>query len=292
MCRHDPGRPGQVMFDPERLRNWKVADTEQHLTCRDTAFYALSTGFGADPLDRRILPFVDPAHPKMRASPSMALVLAYPGFWIADPALGVDTARVLHVDQAIEIMRPLPVEGRITGRTTITDVIDRGEGRGALVVSDRVLAQEGVPFARLTQTLLLRSEGGFAGAPGSLPARGRVPDTVPDHCIHFALPEDAALFYRLNGDFNPLHSDPDVSARGGFARPIMHGMGTFGFVTRHLIAAMCDSDPGRLASIAMRFSAPGFPGDRFALHIWTQGAFALIAEDGRRVIDDGHFVLR
>lgn len=281
-----------MTFDAERLRHWRVADTEQLLTRRDTAFYALSTGFGDDPLDRAILPFVDPVDPDLRASPSLALVLAYPGFWIADPVLGVDIARVLHLDQSIELDRSLPIEGVITGRTTILDVIDRGERRGALLISDRVLSHDGVRFARLVQTLLLRSEGGFAVSPGTVPPRRRVPETIPDQTIRFSLPEDAALFYRLNGDFNPLHSDPELASRAGFARPIMHGMGTFGFVTRHLIAHVCQGEPGRLASIAMRFAAPGFPGDRFALHIWDSGAFALVADDGRRVIDDGAFALR
>ena len=281
-----------MSFDPQRLRHWRVPDTEQLLTRRDTAFYALSTGFGADPLDRTILPFVDPTHPDLCASPSLALVLAYPGFWIADPALGVDAARVLHLDQSIEIVRPLPVDGVITGKTTILDVIDRGADRGALVVSDRILSCDGELFVRLVQTLLLRSEGGFAPEPGPIVPRRRVPDRTPDHCIHFALPEDAALVYRLNGDFNPLHSDPDLATRAGFARPIMHGMGTFGFVVRHLIAAVCAGDSMRLVSIEMRFAAPGFPGDRFDLHLWDDGAFALLAADGRRVVDDGRYTMR
>lgn len=281
-----------MSFDPDRLRHWQVPDVAQELTRRDTAFYALSTGFGADPLDRSIQPFVDPQHPALRASPAMALVLAYPGFWIADPALGVDAARVLHLDQAIEMAQPLPVEGRIIGRTTITDVIDRGEGRGALVVSTRDLSHDGAPIARLTQTHLLRSEGGFAPVAGPLRVRKRVPAGEADRCIRFAIPGDAALLYRLNGDFNPLHSDPDLAGRAGFSRPIMHGMGTFGFVVRHLIAAACAGDPDGLASVAMRFSAVAFPRDRFTLHLYNRGAFALVAEDGRCVIDDGAFTLR
>ena len=281
-----------MSFDADRLRRWHVPATVQHLTRRDTAFYALSTGFGVDPLDRAILPFVDPTHPKLRASPSLALVLAYPGFWIADPALGVNAPTVLHLDQSIHIERPLPVEGTITGETTILDVLDRGEGRGALVVSDRVLSCDGQRFARLVQTLLLRSEGGFAPVPDPIVPRHRVPDRPADRCVQVVLPDDAALFYRLNGDFNPLHSDPDVATRGGFARPIMHGMGTFGFVVRHLIATVCSDDADRIASVAMRFTAPGFPGDRFDLHLWDEGAFALIAADGRRVIDDGQYILR
>jgi acyl dehydratase len=281
-----------MSFDPDRLRHWQVPGIEHELTRHDTALYALTTGFGHDPLDRSILPFVDPKHPAMLASPSLALVLAYPGFWIADPALGVDAARALHLDQAIELDGPLPVEGLVTGQTNIIDVIDRGEGRGALVVSDRTLLHEGRRVARLVQTLLLRSEGGFAAVPGPVPPRTRVPVTSVDRRLSFALPANAALLYRLNGDYNPLHSDPDLATRAGFARPIMHGMGSFGFVTRHLLAALCDHDPARLASIAMRFCAPAFPGDHLTLDIWDEGAFALVAEDGRRVIDDGIFTLR
>lgn len=280
-----------MSFDPTRLRDWRVPDVEQLRTRRDTAFYALSTGYGSDPLNRAALRFVDPVAADMQASPSMALVLGYPGFWLGDPATGVDAARVLHLDQAVHIERPLPVEGPIIGCTAILDLIDRGEGRGALLVSERSLFAGVVRFARLVQTHLLRSEGGFATSPGAIPPRARVPDTAPDHEITFALPENAALLYRLNGDFNPLHSDPDVAARGGLRRPIMHGMGTFGFVTRHLVEA-CGGDPARLASIAMRFASPAFPGEHFMLQLWDAGAFALVAADGRRVIEDGAFSLR
>lgn len=292
MRRHNPGAARGMSFDPARLRHWPVPDVEQTLTRRDTAFYAMSTGYGSDPLSGRTLRFVDPVAADLQASPSMALVLGYPGFWLGDPATGVDAARVLHLDQAVHIERSLPVEGPITGRTAILDLIDRGEGRGALLVSERTLFAGGVRFARLVQTHLLRSEGGFAAQSGTTPLRRRAPDTAPDRAIGFTLPESAALLYRLNGDFNPLHSDPDVAARGGFRRPIMHGMGTFGFVTRYLAEAVCGDDPARIASIAMRFASPAYPGEHFTLHLWDAGAFSLVAADGRRVIEDGAFSLR
>lgn len=118
------------------------------------------------------------------------------------------------------------------------------------------------------QTLLLRSEGGFAPAPGVLPSRQRLPETPPVQRIAFALPGNAALLYHLNGNFNPLHSDPDLAVDAGFRQPIMHGMGTFGSVTRHLMTAVCDNDPSRFAASSMRLSAPAYPVDRFTLQRW------------------------
>ena len=278
-----------MSFDAERLRHWQVPTVHQTLTRKDTALYALTTGFGLDPMDRAVLPFVDPNHPDLRASPSMPLVLGYPGSWISHPELEVDMPRMLHLDQTIELIGPVPVEGEIEGRTEVIDVIDRGEGRGVLVPHERILTCDGTPFARLMQTVLLRSEGGFAPTPGTIPPRRRVPESAPDHSIAFALPNNAALLYRLNGDMNPLHSDPDVAARGGFAQPIMHGMGTFGFATRHIVSIICNHDAGRLSRIGMRFTSPAYPGEGLILDIWESGAFVLRGIDGRKVVDDGVF---
>lgn len=278
-----------MSFDPARLRHWQVPDVRQSLTRRDTALYALSTGYGADPLDADALRFVDPAAPAMVASPSMALVLGYPGFWIADPALGVDAPKVLHVDQSIAFDAPLPVEGEVIGVTGDLALIDRGEGRGALLRSTRAILHAGRRIALLTQTLLLRSEGGFAETIGPRPARRVVPEGEPDLIVPFDLPPGAALLYRLNGDLNPVHADPAVAARGGFARPIMHGMGTFGFACRLIVGAACGGDPTRLRGIGMRFTAPAYPGDALRLEMWRAGAFRVAREDGATICDDGWF---
>lgn len=281
-----------MTFDPDKIRHWPVPEIRQVLTRRDTAIYALSTGFGFDPMNRAELDFADPDR-ALKASPSMALVLAYPGFWVGDPATGIDAPKVLHVDQRIDICGAIPVEGEIVGKTTVTDLIDRGEGRGALLVSERRLFQGNREFACLTQTLLLRSEGGFADAPGPLPARTRVPDRAPDGRFEIVIRPEGALWYRLNGDRNPIHSDPDIAARAGFDRPIMHGMGTFGMITRVLLAECCDHDPARLASIAMRFTAPCYPGETLALSLWHDGFFALDDSDGkRRIVDGGQFEVK
>ena len=278
-----------MSFDPARLRGWRVPDVAQQLSRRDAALYAISTGYGADPMAADELAFVDPAADAMVASPTMALVLGYPGFWIADPALGVDAAKVLHVDQSIVLDEPLPVEGAIVGRTGDLRLIDRGEGRGALLGSTRTILHAGRRIALLTQTLLLRSEGGFADAAGPLPQRRRVPAGEADLVLPFDLPAGAALLYRLNGDLNPVHADPAVARRGGFARPIMHGMGTFGFACRLIVRHACGGDPARLNGIGMRFAAPVYPGGSLLLRLWRAGAFQIARADGAVVGDDGWF---
>lgn len=280
-----------MTFSPDKIRHWPVPEIRQTLTRRDTAIYALSTGFGTDPMNRAELDFADPDR-DLKASPSMALVLAYPGFWVGDPATGIDAPKVLHVDQRIDLDGPIPVEGEIVGRTTVTDLVDRGKGRGALLISERRLFQDGREFARLTQTLLLRTEGGFAAEPGPLPSRIKVPDRAPDDRFEIDIRPEAALWYRLNGDRNPIHSDPDIATRAGFDRPIMHGMGTFGMIMRVLLAECCTYDPARLKSIAMRFTAPAYPGETLVLSLWRDGYFALDDNAGnRRIVDGGTFEL-
>src|SRR5262249_45792425 len=160
-----------------------------------------------------------------------AVVLAYPGFWLKRPDTGVDWVKVVHGEQGLVIHRPLPVEGRLVGRSRVTQIIDKGPGKGALILSERtVSAAGGTPLATLTSTTFARGDGGFGGPPGAGPVPHPLPERAPDASHELATLPQSALIYRLSGDLNPLHASPQVAKAAGFPRPILHGLSTFGHV--------------------------------------------------------------
>ena len=276
----------------ETLLNFPIPDERQHLTRRDAAFYALSVGVGQDPLDERQLDFVD-ARRAMRALPSMAVVLGHAGFWLADPRTGVDAVRLLHGEQGIVLHRPLPVAGEIVGRTRVAGLVDKGEGKGALLYLEKQLldaASEDV-LATLQSTIVLRGDGGFGGPPGPVRPPHPAPQGEPDLTVDLPTRPEQALYYRLNGDDNPLHSDPETAARAGFPRPILHGLCTLGVVAHALLRALGGYDPARFRQLDLRFSAPVFPGETIRTEIWWDGAFrARAVERDVIVVSNGRAV--
>ena len=200
-----------MAIDPERITSWRFPEVRHAYTAKDTILYALGVGCGADPADLRYV-FED----GLRALPSMATVLGYPGFWLKDPATGVDWRRAVHAGQAVKLFRPLPPEGCLLGRSRVTELFDKGAGRGALVVTERVLLDEatGAPLALLTHTAFLRGQGGFGGDPGPSTPPVAFPDRPADATVARSTLPQAALIYRLSGDMNPLHADPGGSGLG------------------------------------------------------------------------------
>jgi acyl dehydratase len=253
----------------ETLLNFPIPEIRQRLRWQDSALYALSLGCGQDPMDEADLRFVTEGA-AMRALPTMAVVLGYPGFWLRDPATGVDAVRLVHGEQSVEIHAPLPTEGEVIGRSRVTGLVDRGEGKGALLYSERVIldAATGQKLATLEQTTFLRGDGGFGGPSGPVKKPAPEPEGAPDMVLDLPTRPEMALLYRLNGDHNPLHSSPAIAAKAGFPRPILHGLATFGLVGRALLRAVCEGDPSRFGRMDCRFSAPVFPGETIRTEIW------------------------
>jgi acyl dehydratase len=262
-----------------RLLDWQIPEAVQTLTRRDVAFYALSVGAGRDPRDRNQLRYVDPGSSELQALPSMALVMGYPGFWLGDPRLELDIGRILHVEQSLEILGPIPVEGRIFGRTRVMDVVDRGPGKGVLVYSERQVSDgSGRTFARLQQVHTLRGYGGFSGAAAQADAgRPQVRPAGMAAVVDMEIRPEQALLYRLNGDMNPMHSDPAVAGSAGFSAPIMHGMCTMGIVAKKLIETLCEGEADELVSMSARFTGPVYPGETLRTEIHWDGSFRSIS---------------
>jgi len=256
--------------DYATLMALEVPATTQRYTAKDSILYALGIGMGADPMDEEQLRFV---HEKdLRAVPTQAIVLALPGMWVRES--GLDYARIVHGEQSAEFHAPIPPEGEVTGTLRIADVIDKGEGKGALVYAERILTDTatGAKLATLRQTIFARGDGGIGGPAHSQPPVHAIPDREPDGRVTLATVPQQALIYRLSGDYNPLHADPAAAERVGFPGPILHGLATFGVAAHALLMGVCGYDPDRLASIAGRFTAPVFPGESFETDYWIDGS--------------------
>jgi acyl dehydratase len=243
-------------------------------TTRDTILYALGVGFGADPVDPGQLRFV--YEDGLLAAPTMATVLGHPGFWMGDPATGIDATRVLHAEQGLVLHAELPVEGEITAQTRVKAVVDKGAERGSMVYQERTVTDaSGRLLATLEQTTFCRGDGGLEKSDESPPPPTLTPDEPPDVTCDLPTLPQAALLYRLSGDLNPLHADPAVAEAAGFPRPILHGLATFGVGGHAILRTCCDYDPSRLRSLFTRFSAPVFPGETIRAEMWRRDGTVL-----------------
>src|SRR5262245_17561826 len=261
------------MIDYERLMAFDVPEVRQSYGPRDCAFYALSIGVGQDPLNRGDLRFVGAG--KLIPFPTLPLVLGHPGFWLANPDTGVDAVRVVHGEQGITLHAPLPIEGAVIGKTRVTGIVDKGEGRGALLYSEKELrdATTDALYATTRSTTFLRGDGGFGGPDGPVKRVHNLPEGKPEILHETVTRPEQALWYRWNGDDNPLHLDPDVAAKAGFDRPILHGLCSLGIAAHALVATLCKDDPNRLKALDARFTATVAPGETLRTEIWPDGSF-------------------
>ncbi len=283
-------------IDPQKLLALRLPEIAQRYTDRDVILYALGIGLGQDPLDKRQLAFVTEA--RLKVLPTFAVTLAFSPFWLRDLDTGIDFLKVVHGAESLVLHGPLPAHGHITGRMRIVDVVDKGAGKGAVLTCERVIVDEssGCKLATLTETVFCRGDGGFGGPRRKSPPPHPVPDRAPDTICDLPTRPETALLYRMSGDANPLHSDPDVAKAAGFERPILHGLASFGVAGHALLKTICDYDPGRLIAMAGRFSAPVFPGETIRTEMWREGEVvsfrARVVERGVVAIDNGRAEVR
>jgi acyl dehydratase len=277
----------------DHLMSYPIPEVRQALRWQDVALYNFSVGLGQDPMDEQQLDFV--YEPRLKVMPSMPVVLASPGFWSRNADTGIVWQQILHGEQGLVLHAPLPTEGEVVGRSRITGMVDRGEGRGALMYSEREIrdAKTGTLLATATSTSVLRGNGGFGGPTGPVKQPHPEPDRAPDVTLDLATRPEQALVYRLNSDLNPLHIDPEVAKQAGFPRPILHGLCTFGTICHALLREMCGYDTARFGRMDLRFSSPVFPGETIRTEIWKEAggaAFrARVVERDKVVVSNGLF---
>ncbi|MDB5851679.1 MAG: MaoC like domain protein 4 [Rhodoferax sp.] len=267
-----------MAIDVEAVRRWPFTEIRQRYAARDVILHALALGYGGNPVDADELSFV--YGPRLQASPAFATTLCHPGFWVSDPRTGIDASQCVHAEHNVVFHQPLPAAGTVVAQTRVLDVFDRGADKGAVLVFARDLrdAETGVCIASIEHRTVCRADGGFSASAPEL--QGRKPAALfsawdqtrlPDHRVAMPSLPQAALIYRLSADPNPLHADPAVALKAGFPRPILHGLCTYGLVSRAVLQACCDQRADGLRALAMRFLAPVYPGETLRVDIWQNG---------------------
>jgi acyl dehydratase len=268
---------------------------EASWTSKDCLLYALGVGAGVlDPTGFELeFTTENSIDVTQRVLPTFPVVVSGGGNAFA--AIGTyNPAMLVHGEQSVRLHGPLPVDGTAAMVSTVTGIYDKG---AAAVVATETVAKDtstGDPLWTTTMSAFIRGEGGWGGDRG--PSGGvTFPDRAPDHTVTYSTRPDQALLYRLSGDRNPLHADPKFAAMGGFEKPILHGLCTFGFTGRALLHTLCGSDPDRFGSMSVRFSKPVYPGQDLTVSMWDDGdgraLFRTSVEDAT-VIEGGQFEYR
>ena len=233
-------------------------------TQKDVMLYALGVGATTDELD-----FV--YEKNLKVLPTYAVI---PGMsamgGMQDAMKDVPMTMLVHGEQRIELLGPIPTSGKLTGKGRIAAIYDKGSG-ALLVVDSETRDESGNVIFKNSFGAFIRGEGGFGGDRGpSASSKNVPPERAPDHTVEYkTLPQQAAI-YRLSGDNNPLHVDPEFAKMGGFDKPILHGLCTFGHVGRAILHACCGGDPTRLKDFEVRFSGVVFPGETIVTDIWQE----------------------
>ena len=281
-------------IDYEKIMQIDIPPVEQTLTPRDTMLYALGVGLGADPMDEQQLQYVYDKN--LKALPTMAIILGYPGPWHATLNTGITRSHVVHGEQGFVIHKPLPVEGVVTGKTMLKAVLDKGADKGALLLTETEVRGKtnGELICTLTSTTFCRKDGGFGGPAtisGPQKPLPKIPERAPDKICDIATLPQAALIYRLSGDYNPLHAEPAYAARAGYKQPILHGRGTFSVAGHAILKTCCDYDAAKFKSMEGRFSSPVYPGETIRTEMWIDGAAvtfrATVPTRGVTVLNNG-----
>lgn len=257
---------------PERSFAWSESDV---------LLYHLGVGAGSRPGDQtdpRTLRYtLDDEH--LQVLPSFGVVA--PTFHATEapsldlPGCDIDLASVLHGSQEIVVHRPLPTAAKATVRTRISDVWDKG--KAAVIVQEGEARDEsGEPLFTTRSSIFVRGEGGWGGDRGPS-TKVELPDRVPDADVSYATTPHQAMLYRLCGDRNPLHADPQFAAKAGFPAPILHGLCSYGITLREVVDALLDSDTSAVSGFSARFAGVVFPGETIRVRAWDEGAEILVS---------------
>ena len=259
--------------------------TKRSWTSKDALLYAVGVGAGTDELQFTTENTKELAQ---KVLPTFAVIIGGGGVPM-DQIGSFNPMLMVHGEQSIELLGEIPPSREIESVGKITGIYDKGSAAVVEFESTSTDVETGKPLLKTKMSMFCRGEGGWGGDRG--PAEKiEFPEREPDHQVTYGTREDQALTYRLSGDRNPLHSDPSFAAMGGFEKPILHGLCTWGFTGRALLHSLCDGDTTRFKSMKSRFSKPVIPGDTLTINIWVDGTTALFRttnQNGDVVIDQG-----
>ncbi len=209
--------------------------------------------------------------------PTFAVIPAFPAMFAMGNAMQVNPMMVLHGEQRIELAGPIPSRAKIVSQPTVVAVYDKIKG-ATVVVEVESRDEKGSLLFKNTFTTFVRGEGGFGGERGPSGPRNVPPERAPDAVVEMPTLEWQALLYRLSGDMNPLHADPQMAAIGGFPKPILHGLCTFGHVGRAVLHTFCGSEPSRLKDFEVRFSGVVYPGETIVSEMWKESPTRIVVQ--------------
>lgn len=254
----------------DELMQTKATGLKASYGDRETMLYALGIGFGRDPMNEAELPFV--YENGLKAIPTMATVIGWGASGVMSNS-GINYMMVVHGEQRLTLHRPLPAIASVTMDEHVVGIWDKGEGKGAVLVTERAVmdAASGEKLCTLMSTIFARGDGGFGGPKDGAPEPHRLPERAPDLVHEADTRPDQAFIYALSGDRNPLHRDPNFAKMAGFPRPILHGLCSYGTACRSIVTSVCKYDADKIAGFDVRFSAPVFPGETIVTEMWIDG---------------------
>ncbi len=262
----------------------ELPSLEYSYNSKDVILYALGIGAGSKPVDLTFLYEGD-----LKVLPTFGVIPPFPALTgiIGLEGMDFNPAMLLHGEQYLELFGPIPEQGKVKSYPRISAIYDKG--KGALVeieVTTRDSKEKPLFLNRFS--VFIRGEGGFGGEKGPEPGF-EPPDRAADRVVSMPTLPQQALLYRLSGDFNPLHADPQFAAMAGFDKPILHGLCTFGFAGRAVLDEFCNGDPALFKAIKVRFSRHVYPGETIVTEMWQDQPDLVILRS--KTVERGEYCL-
>jgi (3R)-3-hydroxyacyl-CoA dehydrogenase / 3a,7a,12a-trihydroxy-5b-cholest-24-enoyl-CoA hydratase / enoyl-CoA hydratase 2 len=272
-----PSKGGNQFVDVDRALGYEYPERTTSYDERDLSIYALGVGAAADPLDDKELRYVYEMHkggfqpiPTYGVIPAINCILEMAKEGTMAPGLNYGLDRLLHGEQSLTLERPLPTKAKLTHKTRIKEIFDKGKG-AVINTETKSYDQEGDLVCTNEFVAFIRGAGGWGGNPGPSGKQNEPPSRAPDAVVEQRIDDSQALLYRLSGDWNPLHADPSFAQAFGFERPILHGLCTFGYAARHVLGKYApEGDPRYFKSIKVRFAKSVFPGETIRTEMWKE----------------------
>ncbi len=273
---------GNEFIDVDLALGYQFPDIPSRYEERDLALYALGVGAGVDPLDANDLRYVYEMNgdgfrtlPTYAIVPVISSILERAKRGEQAPGLNYGFERILHGEQTTELKRPLPPNAKLVHKSRIKEIWDKGK-HGVVIIETRTFEEGGDELYVNDTSMLVRGAGGWGGERGPTGDVNVAPERAPDKVTEQAISPSQALLYRLTGDWNPLHADPNFAQAFGFPRPILHGLCTFGYAGRHVVNAFCKGDARWVRKIHARFAESVFPGETLITEMWKEGDTKII----------------
>ena len=277
----------------DEIMNLTSENVEISYSDKDSILYSLGIGLGNDPMNLNELKYV--YENSQSVLPSMATNFQY-----HSPLLlktNINFIMVVHGEQRLSITNALPVSGDFIANAKVIGCYDKGPARGAIIEVETTVKNKknNEEICKLVSTTFARGDGGFGG-PDSPKKEIFIPDGEPDYVSEVSTKPDQALIFRLSGDYNPLHSDPNFAKAAGFEKPILHGMCTYGIACRSLVDEICENDASKIKRFDCRFSSPVYPGETIITEMWKKDKMiyfnSKVKERDKLVLKNGVSVIK